>query len=212
MSNCHRQVPWDMVVVQQEPSRECDACHKQYSPSRNSVARCFAQYPLMTMEAPLHTRNNRLRGFETYDGPAGRRPNSRNKQWVAGEGGRSETNTPAPPHADGERRGRGTWRGGRGGRGLPRGSPRKFPNHSLKVDHGATRHSFSADEEESHDTEEGSSHGLEEEQPSYDAEEGESHVVNDEEVVPPDGKERVEFKDKVRLPFSNHRLAADESI
>ncbi|ESK91807.1 nuclear export factor [Moniliophthora roreri MCA 2997] len=66
------------------------------------------------MEASSAVRTNRIRGNGLHDG--GRRPISRNKQWVAGDN-RSRSTTPHHGHSEEGRWERGGHRGGRGGRG-----------------------------------------------------------------------------------------------
>jgi hypothetical protein len=79
----------------------------------------------------LNARSGRGRGAPLNDvvGSASRRPLSRNRQWIADQGGTRNTNNATPSHTDGERwvrggpRGRG-WSGGRGPQRHPHTSPR----------------------------------------------------------------------------------------
>ncbi|KAF8623868.1 hypothetical protein AX17_007270 [Amanita inopinata Kibby_2008] len=81
------------------------------------------------METAQHSRTHRTRGASLHDGVSGgRKPHSRNKQWVASENGLNS----ASSHVDGERWERGGHRGGRGTRGAGRGL-RRFPNVTLHV-------------------------------------------------------------------------------
>ncbi|PFH53647.1 hypothetical protein AMATHDRAFT_1283 [Amanita thiersii Skay4041] len=97
------------------------------------------------MEAVQHNRNFKGRGAMVQEtGLVGRRPHSRNRQWVAGENiSRSST----PNHAEGERWERGGHRGGRGTRGTSRGM-RRFPNVSLHVKHSQNPNDHGASDSE----------------------------------------------------------------
>jgi len=100
------------------------------------------------MEPAAHLRTTRTRGPGIND-PAGggRRPHSRNKQWVAIESD-APSGRRTPSHVDGERWERGGHRGGRGTRGIVRGGLHQFPNASLRIAHSLPNSSAATTDDE----------------------------------------------------------------
>ncbi|TFK19237.1 hypothetical protein FA15DRAFT_689578 [Coprinopsis marcescibilis] len=84
---------------------------------------------MATAEKVVHPKSTRGWGARINDSTGHGRPLTRNKQWVASDGGPKTGNG---HHSDGERWERGGYRGrGRGARGIIRGG-RKYPNATLR--------------------------------------------------------------------------------
>lgn len=133
------------------------------------------------MEISSHLRNNRPQGpTAVHEIAGGRRPHSRNKQWVADVGG---VKNAAP---EGERWERGGPRGGRG-RGPSRSGPR-FPNASLRVHRPLNGH-------------EGTTSGEDHEGESEGNEEDASYEVEEQEPETPE--EREKFYQEVRVALND---------